>query len=96
MLARKEMEAVIAAGGSVLIGGQIISRVADLPSEADLTAAAGDPEAAQEVVTKLEAQIAALTAQVAKLTSPAPQTITVPDEAQAGEPESEPKKPTKR
>lgn len=68
-LNRKEMEAVIASGGSVLYGGRTIAHASQLPSEADL--AKGDPEAETAAANALQQQIADLQAQVAKLT-PAP------------------------
>jgi hypothetical protein len=70
MLSRDEMVKIIAGGGSVLHGGRIISREADLPSEADL--AQGDPARAADVAADLQAQIAALQAQVAQLQAPTP------------------------
>lgn len=69
MLSRSEMEAIIAGGGSVLHGGRIITRVADLPSELDL--AAGDPEREAAAAAELEQRIAALEAQLARV-RPAP------------------------
>jgi hypothetical protein len=63
-MTRKQMEAVITGGGSVLHQGRIISRVADLPTEAAL--AQTDAEKADASAT-LQAQIAALQAQVAQL-----------------------------
>jgi hypothetical protein len=70
------MEKVIASGGSVLHEGRILSRVADLPSEAAL--ASTDAERA-DALSALNAKIAALQAQADALadtqpggTAPAP------------------------
>jgi hypothetical protein len=67
-LTRYGMEQAIKEGGSVMVsavgfGGtaQIIDRLEDLPSEADL--AAGDEEREAQVAAALDAQIAALAAQ---------------------------------
>jgi hypothetical protein len=55
---RKEMEQVIAEGGSVLYEGRIITKAKDLPDAADLAiAGAEDPDATAE---SLDAQIKAL------------------------------------
>lgn len=66
-LTRKEMERVLAEGGSVLYKGAIITNAAELPSVADI--AQGDP--AQEAAAKsdLEKQVKDLQAQLATLRS---------------------------
>lgn len=64
-LSRAEMEAVIAGGGSVLIGGRIIARAEDLPGEAEL--AQGDPAAEAAATDKLRTQMAALQEQLTAL-----------------------------
>lgn len=64
-LSRSEMEAVISGGGSVLHGGRIITRVQDLPSEAEL--AQGNPDATQAAQARLEAEVARLQEQLARL-----------------------------
>lgn len=64
-LTRAEMERVIAEGGSVLHGGQHISQIKDLPTEADL--AKGDPDKEQAAAGNLQAQIDALQAQLGAL-----------------------------
>jgi hypothetical protein len=69
-LTRPQMEAIIARGESVLFRGRIINRVVDLPSAADL--AAGDTAATTALANDLDAQIARLTAERARLVSPAP------------------------
>ncbi len=66
MLSRAQMEDVIRNGGSVLHGGRLITRVEHLPTDADL--AAGNPEQEAMAAAALEAQIAALQAQHARLT----------------------------
>jgi hypothetical protein len=74
-MTRKQMEAAITGGGSVLHQGRIISRVADLPTEAAL--AQTDAEKA-DASTALRAQIAALQAQVAQLVGAGGASIAVP------------------
>lgn len=64
-LSRKEMEAVITGGGSIIYQGRHISRMDDLPKAADL--AKGDPDKEAATMTDLQAQIAALQAEMAKL-----------------------------
>lgn len=64
-LTRAEMEATLAAGGSVLYGGRLIARVEHLPSEAEL--AQGNPDAEAVVAEKIQAQIGKLQEQMAKL-----------------------------
>lgn len=54
-LTREQMEQVINGGGSVLVGGRLITRVQDLPSPAQL--AAGNPEQEQATLADLQAQI---------------------------------------
>lgn len=81
-LTRKEMEAAIAAGGTVLYNGQTLWQVAQLPSEADL--AVGNPEAETAAANNLQQQIADLQAQIAKLT-PAPTTKADPVDTSAAE-----------
>lgn len=72
-LTRDEMEAVIARGGSVMYRGRIIRTVKDLPSRAEL--AVGDPVAEAKTRDDLDAQIAELERQKAKLTGEV-QTLT--------------------
>lgn len=65
-LTRQEMERIITEErGSVLVNGRIISKVSDLPSDADL--AGNDPDRRAAVADSLQAQIAALQAQLATL-----------------------------
>jgi hypothetical protein len=64
-LTRAQMEQAIQAGGSVLWRGQILTHVAQLPSEADL--AAGDPALEAAASAALDAQILALTREKAQL-----------------------------
>ncbi|HYE18870.1 MAG TPA: hypothetical protein VEA69_10520 [Tepidisphaeraceae bacterium] len=52
------MRQVIASGGSVLHGGRVISRLADLPSPADM----GDAADLSAEASRLDREIAALTA----------------------------------
>jgi len=59
------MEQVIGAGGSVLHGGRLYTRVADLPTDAQL--AAGDPERELAAADAMQAQIATLQAQYEQL-----------------------------
>lgn len=59
------MEQVIRDGGSVLHGGQIITKIEHLPAEAQL--AKGNPEQEAAVADSLQAQIASLQAQLATL-----------------------------
>lgn len=65
VLTRSEMEQTIIQRGSVLYRGRIISRIQDLPSDADL--AAGDPAQEAAAAAALDAQIAALQAQRARI-----------------------------
>lgn len=86
-LSREEMERVIREGGSVLYGGRTISRVQDLPNEVDL--AQGDEAKQQALATDIDAQIAALITQRARLVSGAPavqQQSAPPLDPNAGEP----------
>src|SRR5262245_34963989 len=60
-LTRQQMEAIIRGGGSVSIGGKVISRIDQLPSATEL---AGDnPEKLAATIEDLDSQIAALQAQ---------------------------------
>lgn len=61
-LTRAQMEQVIRDGGSVLHSGQVITKIANLPTEAAL--AAGDPAAEAAAAASLQAQMAALQAQL--------------------------------
>lgn len=63
-LTRKEMEAAIAAGGSVLYNGQTLWQAGQLPSDADL---ATDEDSKAAAAGDLQAQIAKLSADLAKL-----------------------------
>jgi hypothetical protein len=65
MRTREELEAAINEGGSVLVGGKIITRLEDLPSEADL--AKGDEVKEAAARKGLEDQVKALQAELAKL-----------------------------
>lgn len=58
VLSRNQMEQVIRNGGSVLVGGRIITKVEHLPTDADL--AAGNPEQEQAVISDLSDRIKAL------------------------------------
>jgi hypothetical protein len=58
MLSRPQMEQIIIQGGSVSIGGRVISRVQDLPSEASL--ASDNPKALKALSKDIDKQIAAL------------------------------------
>lgn len=89
-LTRREMEAVIRGGGSVLYNGRLISKLSDLPTAAEL--ARGNPRAEQAAAAELQAQVADLQAQLAALQgappvettppafTPAPQGEPVPDD----------------
>jgi hypothetical protein len=70
VLTRIEMEQVLIQKGSVLHNGRIISRMQDLPSEAEL--AAGNPAQEAAVAGSLQAQITALQAQLSQLQPSAP------------------------
>jgi hypothetical protein len=59
------MEWTIQHGGGVMIGGQVITRLDDLPSEAEL--ARGNEAAEAALAASLDAQIAALSAQRASV-----------------------------
>lgn len=62
---RAEMEQIIHEGGSVSVGGRVISRLEDLPSAAEL--AAGDPKAEAATIKDIDRQIAALEKQKKQL-----------------------------
>jgi hypothetical protein len=64
-LSRNEMEQAINAGGSVLYGGRLYTRIADLPNDAEL--AAGDPERELAAANAMQAQMATLQAQMEEL-----------------------------
>jgi hypothetical protein len=66
-LTRPEMEAIIGRGESVLHGGEVITNVAGLPSEAAL--AKGDPARENQAEKALKAQIAELEGQLSLLKS---------------------------
>lgn len=66
MLARKDMEQVIMAGGSVLLpDGRLITNVSNLPSAAEL--AKGDPAREAAAAVDLQTQINELQRQLAAL-----------------------------
>lgn len=68
-LTRDEMRKVIQEGGSVLWQGHTLTRLEQLPSEAQL--AQGDPEKEHAATESLQTQIAQLQAQLAQLQPPA-------------------------
>lgn len=61
-ISRAEMQAAIAAGGVVLHNGRIYNDPKDLPTEAEL--AKGDPAREKKAQDDIQAQIAALQAQI--------------------------------
>lgn len=61
-ISRAEMQAAIAAGGVVLHNGRIYNDPLDLPTEAEL--AKGDPAREKKAQDDIQAQIAALQAQI--------------------------------
>lgn len=67
VLTRSEMEAAIAAGGSVLYQGRTIWQASQLPSVADL--AVGDPAQETIAANAIQQQIADLQTQLDKLSS---------------------------
>ena len=64
-LTRAQMRAIIERRESVMIGGNIISRVEDLPSEVELSV--GDPERQDAERARLQAEIERLSDQVEEL-----------------------------
>jgi hypothetical protein len=64
-LTRAHMEEAIKSGGGVLVEGQVITRVEDLPSDVKL--AEGDQARTAALASSIDAQIAALTQQRAAL-----------------------------
>lgn len=64
-LSRPEMEAIIGRGGSVLHGGRIITRVADLPRAEEL--AGDDPNAQAEALEALRGEQAETNRRIAAL-----------------------------
>ncbi len=62
---RAEMEAIIKAGGSINTRGQIITKIAELPTDAEL--ARGDSAREVEVAGSLQEQMAELQRQMALL-----------------------------
>lgn len=75
-LSRNDMEQAIIQKGSVLYQGRIISRIQDLPTDADL--AKGNPDMEAAAAAALDVQIAALTAQRARLSLGQPPQISPP------------------
>lgn len=78
-LTRYGMECVIRSGGAVQHNGKTITKVADLPSDAEL--ASTDAEKAQ-AETDIDAQIARLQAQKAKLAKPAKAEESKPEDVE--------------
>jgi hypothetical protein len=70
-LTRDAMVATINAGGSVIHGGELITNVDDLPTEAEL--AKGDAEREKQVAAALDDQIAKLQQQKSSLKHSAPE-----------------------
>lgn len=66
-LTREGMERVIKDGGSVMLGHRLVTRVDDLPSEAQL--AQGDAVRAKAAAERIQAQIAALQADLAMVSA---------------------------
>lgn len=66
-LTREQMAAAVLGGGSVLYAGRLITRIADLPSAADL---AVGTETAPQIAADLQAQISDLQRQLAALAGP--------------------------
>lgn len=64
-LTRRGMEAVIRAGGSVMHNGRFVSRVEELPSQADL--AKGNPEMERATRASLQQHRDYIDAEIAKL-----------------------------
>lgn len=96
ILTRNEMERVIAHGGSVLHGGRLITRVEDLPTDADL--ATGDPNRETQIANSLQQQIDRLQAQLERLQAPknkAAPPVSDPKSPPANPPVSDPKKAEK-
>lgn len=56
-LSRKGMEQVINSGQSVILGDMVISRIQDLPSEADVAVDSGDQSEVDRVRASNEAEI---------------------------------------
>lgn len=93
-LTRSQMEQVIANGGSVLHGGKIITRVMDLPTDADL--AVGDPNRETQIANDLQQQIDHLQAQMERLQAGKQKAApSEPKNAPANPPANEPKKAEK-
>lgn len=65
VLTRSQMEQAISSGGSVLLGGRLYTRAAELPSDAQL--AQGDPDRELAAGAVLEQQISAMQAQLDQL-----------------------------
>lgn len=57
MRPRAELEQALRAGRSVLLGERMITRIEDLPSEADLATASGDERRAAAERVRLQAEI---------------------------------------
>lgn len=72
MPTRADLEAIIARGGAVSFRGVVITRIADLPSDVELTA---PPTHTMQARAHLDAQIAALEAERAALAAEQP-TVT--------------------
>lgn len=68
-LTRQEMEAILARRESVMYRGQLITRLSDLPTEAELAVVADTAQARKEAQASLQAQLESVKAQLALLES---------------------------
>lgn len=87
MRERAELEAAIRRGGSVLIntptGGRMVTKVEDLPSEADLARESGDERRAAAERLRLQGEIERLNQELGRLRgNPDAATVVPTDEAQ--------------
>jgi hypothetical protein len=64
---RAEMEAILRSGQGIVYKGQVITKMADLPTDADL--AKGDPDKEAEVISSLQAEIDRLQVEKSRLTA---------------------------
>lgn len=91
-LTRAQMEAAIRNGGSVMAEGKIITKIEELPSEAEL--AKGDESREQAVIAQLLVQKAGLEQQLAQLQggqqTPASQVASTETEEKKSDPNAPP------
>lgn len=79
-ISRAQMEAHINRGGGVIYGDKVITKVAELPSEADIAVKSGNVAIQAQTSDSLDAEIARLTAERDKLNAAPPAASKEPEE----------------